>query len=83
MIINELAVNCSRLKITFLVATRYIIKLKFIRYFYICACYRSVVCVSVRIYNYICRLSHSCILLKPLDGMRCRVWQGHMSYIFV
>jgi len=27
-------------------------------------CYRSVVCLSVR-------LSHSCTLLKPLDGMKC------------
>jgi len=36
-------------------------------------CYRSVVCPSVCTYIYVCRLSHSCILLKPLDVMRCHL----------
>jgi len=32
-------------------------------------CYHSVACPSVRLY--VSHLSHSCTVLKPLDGMRC------------
>ena len=40
--------------------------------------YRSVVCPSVRLpVAYVC-LSHSCALVKPLDGMRCHFTE-HLS----
>jgi len=43
-------------------------------------CCHSVVYPSVRLYvcMYVCRLSHSCTLLKLLDGMRC-----HLAWILL
>ena len=38
-----------------------------------CRCYRSMDCPSVCMYVHVRSLSHSCTLLKPLDGMRCNL----------
>jgi len=42
--------------------------------------YCSVVCPSDSVCMSICRLLHSCILLKPLDGMRCHLARTPVWY---